>query len=128
MIVHYVFSTYKRRFILTDPDVVSNISTWFREIAKDKGLIIIEHAILADHVHMLIEQRSQTRPEIVMQFLKGISSRNFFKKYNALPRWQFRRLWQKSYKCRIIPAKHLNIDNIRKYIRGQNVRGIDKRF
>jgi len=126
MIVHYVFSTYKRQFILTDPDAVSDISTWFVEIAKDKGLIIIELAILADHVHMLIEQRSQTRPKIAMQFLKGISSRNFFKKYNALPRWQFKRLWQKSYKCWIIPTN--NLDNIRKYIKGQNVRGIDKRF
>ncbi len=124
---HYTFTTYKRRFVLTDPTVVSEISAWFKKISKTKGFVLIAHSILGDHVHMLIEQSSTDTEMYTMKCLKGISSRWFFKKHNGLPRWHFRRLWAKSYKASKI--EKINMGNVVSYIQGQKtLDGTDKRF
>lgn len=125
--IHYVFGTYKQRFVLTDPDVRSDLSMWFGSIAVTKSFEIVAHSILADHVHILIKQSQSDNSSNVMKLLKGISSRMFFKKYSKLPRWIFRKLWARTYKCWVIEES--NLPRIISYIIDQRNRsGIDKRF
>jgi REP element-mobilizing transposase RayT len=125
--VHYIFSTYKRRQVLIDPVVISQLCEWFIMIAKEKKFIIIAVSILNDHVHLLIEHRADDTSKYVMKCIKGISSREFFKSYPKSPRFIFKKLWSKSYKaCSVTPDK---LNRVIGYINNQKTKdGIDKRF
>ena len=124
MYYHYVFRTYKKYNILTDKDIVKDLSNYFYEISKEKGFHIDKLSILADHVHMLIKQKQSDNLSYIMKAIKGISARKLFKNYNS-NRFVYRKLWGRSFFAEEIKPE--NINKIRYYIKGQKRSGIDKR-
>jgi putative transposase len=124
---HYVFSTYNRKFLLNERGVKDDLKKWFHDIAEEKQFEIIALAILADHVHILIEQKANDSSSYVMKCIKGASSHMFFKNYPNTDRYLFRKLWGSSYNCKDVDPSETK--EVIYYIKNQtDKRGVDKRF
>ena len=91
------------------------------DIAKDKGIHIVELELVADHAHLLLEVPDRRDLPRVMHQLKGASARFIFSKYPDLkldmPTGSF---WQKGYGRRWVPRDQL--DAVCNYIRTQRDR------
>ena len=124
-VVHYTFSTYKRKQVLIDW-IAKEIEIIFEEICNKKGFGLICQSILIEHVHLLIKKRAADRNEYVMKMIKGISARQFFKKYPS-NRFEFRKLWGRGYRAEEIKGKE-HFRQIINYIKGQKINGVDKRL
>ena len=125
-IYHYVFTTYKRKSILTDPEIVQFLYATFSNIAAQKGFSIITCKILEDHVHCLIGFDLRHRHDYVIRMIKGISSREFFKAYTT-NRLIFRKLWGRGYYGEKIDKNKLTA--VINYINSQvDESGYDKRY
>ena len=125
---HYIFAIYNRKFVLSNEDIKNNLTKLFYKTAQEKQFEIITLSILADHVHMLIEQKYNDSPSYIMKCVKGASSYGLFHHvYPNTNRFIYRKLWGRSYHCREVPVEELK--GIEKYINNQIDRsGIDKRF
>jgi len=123
-IIHYTFSTYKRRHILTN-EVIGKLEGIFEDICRIKGLKLIHQSILVDHVHLLFVKNQLDRNEYVMKMIKGISSHLIFKKYPT-NRIIFRKLWSRGYRAREIKETE-HLENAISYISRQKINNIDKR-
>lgn len=124
---HYVFSTYNNKFVLSDRDVKDNLEKWFHCIAKEKQFEIISLAILSDHVHLLIEQKTNDSPSYIMKCVKGASSHGFFKDFPQTNRYVYRKLWGRSYFYEEINPSEMK--EVIYYIKNQTDKsGVDKRF
>ena len=123
-IVHYTFSTYKRKHVLVNW-IAEELALHFKEICKEKGFELICQNILIEHVHLLIKKRATDRNEYVMKMVKGISSRKLFEKYPS-NRFEFRKLWGRGYRAREIKGE-LDLNNVIAYIKNQKVGSTDKR-
>ena len=123
---HYVFTTYKRQFILNE-DIKEHLRAWFYDIAKEKKFEIVAMSILGDHIHLLVEQKINDTPEYIMKCIKGASSHRLFKFYPNTNRFAYRKLWGSSYNCREIPESELK--TVVNYVGNQTDKmGVDKRF
>ncbi|MFA6170626.1 MAG: IS200/IS605 family transposase [Candidatus Margulisiibacteriota bacterium] len=123
--VHYVFSTYKRRQLISE-DVAECLKTAFADICRGKGFRIECYDILIDHVHLLIEKQDNDSNEYVMKMVKGLSSKAVLAKFST-NRFDNRKLWGRGYRAYEI----IDSDSLRKvidYIKGQKANGEDKRF
>lgn len=126
MLYHYTFNTYNGMPLLEDQGIRSFLLKLFQDIAYDKGFKIIEMEILADHVHMLIEQPYTISISLVMKYIKGASARSLFHEYPT-NRFDIRKLWARSYNCRKIKVNQT--ETVVNYIRDQRGSdGIDKRY
>ncbi|MFH1576865.1 MAG: transposase [Candidatus Margulisiibacteriota bacterium] len=85
MYYHYIFRTYKKKSSLLLPEFKTKLGGDFVNIAQEKGFNLIAHAILEDHVHMLVKQLESDKTDYVMRMFKGISSRRFFQEYRSNP-------------------------------------------
>jgi putative transposase len=126
MLYHYTFNTYMGAMILEDKEIRSFLSNVFSDIAKEKGFEIVDSEILGDHVHMLIDQPYTISCSMVMKNIKGSSARQLFKEFES-NRYDFRKLWARSFHCRKVPKDQKEI--VIKYIKTQRFPdGEDKRF
>ena len=94
-IFHYTFRTYKKKQVLVG-EIAEDAGKIFQEICKTKGFELISFNVLVDHVHILIRKDAADSNEYVMKMIKGISSREIFKKYPG-NRYKFRKLWGRGY-------------------------------
>ena len=126
MMTHFIFNTYKNKSSLGNKEFCEFLEQSFFDIAKDKGFKIINCELLEDHVHILIDYPNTLTMAKLIQALKGISSRQFFKEYPS-NRSVDRKLWARSYYYRhILPH---DIKQVSKYISDQIDRsGYDKRY
>ncbi|MEE8638352.1 MAG: IS200/IS605 family transposase [Candidatus Margulisiibacteriota bacterium] len=124
-IIHYVFSTYKRKKVLIDW-IAEELAEILKEICKDKGFELISQNILSEHVHMLLKKKATDRNEYIMKIIKGISSRYFFRKHPG-NRFEFRKLWGRGYRAKEIKGDE-HLERIICYIEGQKINGVDKRI
>ncbi|MFA5035537.1 MAG: IS200/IS605 family transposase [Candidatus Margulisiibacteriota bacterium] len=123
--VHYVFSTYKRRQLISE-EVAECLKGSFADICKEKGFRIECYGILIDHVHLLIEKQADDSNEYVMKMVKGLSAKEVLAKFPT-NRFDNRKLWGRGYRAYEIK----DADSLRKvidYIKGQKVNGEDKRL
>ena len=123
-IFHYTFRTYKKRRVLIG-DIAADLGVLFQEICEAKGFKLISSSILADHVHLLISKGTGDSNEYVMKMIKGISSREIFKKYPS-NRFEFRKLWGRGYHAVGIKDQE-SLERTMAYIYGQKIEGVDKR-
>lgn len=121
---HYTFRTYKKKQILVG-EIAEDLGKIFQEICKDKGFELISFNVLVDHVHILIRKNASDRNEYVMKMVKGISSREIFKKYPG-NRYEFRKLWGRGYHAVEVKDQEALKETIA-YIKEQKIQGIDKR-
>ena len=124
-VVHYVFSTYKRKQVLTD-EIMQSLEAIFKQICEEKGFEIICQSILVEHVHLLIKKKASDRNEYVMKMIKGKSAYRIFKDFPS-NRFEFRKLWARGYCADEIKDKN-HLMRVIAYINGQKIKGIDKRI
>ena len=80
---------------------------------------IVELEIPEDHIHMVVRSVPKTSPSDIMQVVKSISAREFFKLYPDVKRRYFwgGKLWTQSYFVETIG--NATEDTIRKYVQDQ---------
>ena len=85
----------------------------------DYNIDIVELEILGDHIHMVVRGVPKMSPSGVMQVIKSISAREFFKCYLDIKKKYFwgGKLWTQSYFVETIEIA--NEDVIRAYVRDQ---------
>jgi putative transposase len=123
-IFHYTFRTYKKKQVLVG-EIAEDVGKIFQEVCKIKGFELISFNVLVDHVHILIRKDATDSNEYVMKMIKGISSREIFKKYPG-NRFEFRKLWGRSYHAVEVKGQEA-LDKTIDYMKGQKIAGVDKR-
>ena len=89
------------------------------KIGYNYGIEIIELEIPEDHIHMVVRTEPKTAPSDIMQIVKSISAREFFRLYPNIKKRHFwgGKLWTQSYFVETIG--NVNEEVIRKYVRDQ---------
>lgn len=115
---HFVWIPKYRHKVFEEP-YRSGLKVIIEKIAYDYNIEIVELEIPVDHIHMLIRSVPKTAPADVMQIIKSISAREFFRCYPAIRRKYFwgGKLWTQSYFVETIG--NANEEVIRKYVQNQ---------
>ncbi len=118
LMYHFVWIPKYRHKVFSEP---------FREVLKgiiqkagyDYDIDIVELEIPEDHIHMVVRGIPKMCPSDVMQVIKSISAREFFRLYPEIRKRYFwgGKLWTQSYFVETIG--NANEDVIRAYVRDQ---------
>jgi len=115
---HFVWIPKYRHKVFEEPyrSVLKNIIS---KIGYDYNIEIVELEIPKDHVHMIVKSEPKRCPSEIMQVIKSISARNFFKLHPEIKKKYFwgGKLWTQSFFVETIG--NANDEVIRKYVRGQ---------
>lgn len=90
-----------------------------KKIGYDYGIDIVELEIPGDHIHMVIRSEPKLSPSKIMQVIKSISAREFFRLFTNINKQYFwgGKLWTKSYFVETIGNADKN--TIRTYVQNQ---------
>ena len=120
LMYHFVWIPKYRHKVFCDPyrEVLKGI---IEKAGYDYNIDIVELEIPEDHIHMVIRGVPKMSPSDVMQVIKSISAREFFKRYPDIKKKYFwgGKLWTQSYFVETIG--NANEDVIRAYVRDQLV-------
>jgi putative transposase len=117
---HVWFATKRRKWIL-DGDISARVKQVVAEVALERAINIIEYETMVDHMHMLLEARSDGELSWFMKLLKGRSSYEVFRSFPELKvDAGINSLWQDSFNSRLVPPSQ--ITTVRKYIHTQDER------
>ena len=118
LMYHFVWIPKYRHKVFSEPyrEVLKGI---IEKIGYDYNIDIVELEIPEDHLHMVVRGVPKTSPSDVMQIIKSISAREFFRRYPEIKKRYFwgGKLWTKSYFVETIG--NANEEVIRNYVRGQ---------
>jgi putative transposase len=89
------------------------------QIGYDYNIEIVELEIPVDHVHMVVRSEPKVSPSDIMQIIKSISARQFFRLNPEIKKKYFwgGKLWTQSYFVETIG--NVNEDAIRQYVQNQ---------
>ena len=89
------------------------------KIGYDYNIEVVELEIPENHIHMVVRSEPKICPSSIMQIMKSISARNFFKLYPDIKKKYFwgGKLWTQSFFVETIG--NANDEVIRKYVRDQ---------
>ena len=89
------------------------------KIGYDYNIEIVELEIPDDHIHMVVKSEPKICPSWIMQVIKSISARNFFRLYPEIRKKYFwgGKLWTQSFFVETVG--NVNEEVIRKYVRNQ---------
>jgi len=87
--------------------------------AYDYDIEIVELEVPVDHIHMVVRSEPKTSPSHIMQIIKSISAREFFKLRPEIKKRYFwgGKLWTQSYFVETIG--NANEEVIRAYVQNQ---------
>ena len=115
---HFVWIPKYRRKVFDNPyrEVLKKI---IHKIGYDYNIEIVELEIPVDHIHMVARALPKEAPCDIMQVIKSISAREFFKVYPNIKRKYFwgGKLWTQSYFVETIG--NANEEIIRAYVQNQ---------
>lgn len=97
----------------------SRLKDIIEKIGYDYNIDIVELEIPTDHIHMVVRSEPKICPSYIMQVIKSISARNFFKLYPEIKRKYFwgGKLWTQSFFVETIG--NANEETIRQYVKDQ---------
>jgi putative transposase len=102
-------------------DVEAKVKEVFEQVARDRGIGLIEYETMVGHVHMLIAAESSKDLPGHMKLLKGRSAYEVFK---AFPEVELdahvASLWQEGFRSRLVSDSQL--ERVRHYIRTEDER------
>ncbi len=92
-----------------------------QKVGYDYDIDIVELEMPEDHIHMVIRSITRQSPSGVMQRIKSITAREFFRIYPEIKKKYFwcGKLWMESYFVETIG--NANEETIRKYVQEQLV-------
>ena len=120
LMYHFVWIPKYRHKVFSEPyrEVLKGI---IEKIGYDYDIDIVELEIPEDHIHMVVRGEPKKSPSDVMQVIKSISAREFFRRFPQIKRRYFwgGKLWTQSYFVETIG--NANEETIRKYVQNQLV-------
>lgn len=118
LMYHFVWIPKYRHKIFEEP-FRSELKAIIHKIAYDYDIDIVELEIPVDHIHMVIRSEPKIAPSKIMQIIKSISAREFFKLHPEIKKKYFwgGKLWTQSYFVETIG--NANEDVIRAYVQNQ---------
>ncbi len=120
LMYHFVWIPKYRRKVFVEP-YREDLKKIIEKIGYDYDIEIVELEIPSDHIHMIVRTEPKTSPADVMQIVKSISAREFFRLHPEVKKRFFwgGKLWTQSYFVETIG--NATEDIIRKYVQEQLV-------
>lgn len=126
--VHLVWIPKYRKRVLTG-EVAIRVRDLIRQIAMEHEISILTGKVASDHIHVLVAYRPHVDVSMMVQWLKGISSRVLLQEYPHLKK-QFwgRHFWARGYLA--VSTGNLTDEMVQKYIAEQEGEPVhdDSRF
>ena len=121
---HFVWIPKYRHKIFEEPYRTS-LKEIIGKIGYDYNIEIVELEIPVDHIHMVIKSEPKLSPSRIMQTIKSISARKFFKSHPEIKKKYFwgGKLWTQSYFVETVG--NFNEKDVREYVRNQ-LQNMDK--
>jgi putative transposase len=117
MYFHVWFATKRRKWLLVD-EVQEAAKAVLADIAREKGLALLEHEAIVDHVHLLLELDDRAKLPRAMNDLKGISARRLFEMFPDIKLDSHtNHFWQEGYGSKIVSPQA--IETTKRYIQTQ---------
>jgi len=112
---HFVWIPNYRHKVFHEPYRTS-LKEIIYKIGYGYNIEIAELEIPVEHIHMLVKVAPKECHSQIMQVIKGVSARSFFKMYPEIRKKYFwgGKLWTQSYFVEIIG--NANEETIRKYV------------
>jgi len=103
----------------------SELKNIIEAIGYDYNIEIVELEVPVDHIHMVVKSEPKVAPSYIMQVIKSISARQFFKLYPEIKKKYFwgGKLWTQSYFVETVG--NASEDVIRAYVKNQ-LQAMDK--
>jgi putative transposase len=112
-----VWVTKYRKKVLTG-EVGLRVRELVREVCRTNEIEILQGAVSADHVHVLLSCPPSLSPSKVMQYIKGKSSRKLMMEFKHIQKQYWgRHLWARGYF--VASSGNVTDEAIMEYIRGQ---------
>ena len=115
---HFVWIPKYRHKIFIEP-YRESLKLIIKKIGYDYNIEIVELEIPSDHVHMVVKSEPKVSPSDIIQIIKSISARNFFKLYPQIKHKYFwgGKLWTQSFFVETVGNANDKI--IREYVQNQ---------
>ena len=100
-----------------------SVPTWVKLIIQKAGydynIEIVELEIPNDHIHMVVKSEPKISPSYIMQVIKSISARAFFRAYPQIRKKYFwgGKLWTQSFFVETVG--NYNEKTVREYVKNQ---------
>ena len=120
LMYHFVWIPKYRHKVFADPQRKA-MKAIIQKIGYDYDFDIVELEIPEDHIHMVVRSEPKLSPSKIMQVIKSISAREFFRLFPDIKESYFwgGKLWTQSYFVETIG--NANEDTIRNYVQDQLV-------
>ena len=118
LMYHFVWIPKYRHKVFCEP-YRSELKAIIQKIGYDYDIDIVELEVPEDHIHMVVRSEPKLSPSKVMQVIKSISAREFFKLRSEIRQQYFwgGKLWTQSYFVETIG--NANEEVIRAYVQDQ---------
>jgi putative transposase len=114
---HFVWVTKYRKKVLTGA-VGLRVRELVREVCRTNEIEILQGAVSADHVHVLLSCPPTLSPSKIMQNIKGKTSRKLMMEFKHIEKQYWgRHLWARGYF--VASSGNVTDEVIAEYIRGQ---------
>ncbi len=118
ILYHFVWIPKYRKKIFTEP-YRSTLKNIIQKAAYDYEMEVAEIEIPVDHIHAMIHASPSFSPSKIMNIIKSISAREFFRTYPEIKRKLFwgGKLWTNSFYVETV-GNH-NEAEVKKYVQNQ---------
>ena len=115
---HFVWVTKYRKEVLTGA-VGERVRDLVREVCRTNDIEILQGAVSADHVHVLLSCPPTLSPSKIMQYIKGKTSRRLMMEFKQVQKKYWgRHFWARGYL--VASSGNVTDEAIAEYIRGQD--------
>lgn len=120
LMYHFVWIPKYRHKIFIEPQREA-MKVIIQKIGYDYEIDIVELEMPEDHIHMVVRSLPQQSPSGIMQIIKSVSAREFFRMFPEIKKRYFwgGKLWTQSFFVETIGNADEN--TIRKYVENQLV-------
>jgi len=125
LMYHFVWIPKYRHKVFDEP-YRSSLKGIIEKIGYDYDIDVVELEIPPDHIHMVVRSEPKVSPSEIMQVIKSLSARYFFRLHPEIKKKYFwgGKLWTQSYFVETIGNATEEV--IRKYVQDQ-LKVMDKR-
>ena len=118
LMYHFVWIPKYRHKVFAEP-YREALKAMIGKICYDYDIELVELEVPIDHIHRVVRTEPKISPSDVMQIIKSISAREFFRSYPSVKRKYFwgGKLWAQSYFVETIG--NANEEVIRAYVQDQ---------
>jgi len=118
LMYHFVWIPKYRHKVFIEPQREA-MKAIIQKTGYDYGIDIVELEIPEDHIHMVVRSEPKQSPSQIMQVIKSVSAREFFKMFPSIKKKMFwgGKLWTQSLFVETIG--NADEKTIRKYVQNQ---------